>query len=60
MTFPKTRATRRLSVAATALATTALAVTSMGVAAEGETSMRSNYSDPVPKQAMQDMLDYCS
>ena len=32
----------------------------MGVAAQGETTMRSNYSDPVPKQAMQDMMDYCA
>ncbi len=59
MTSPETRAPR-LTVAATVLATAALAVTSLGVAAQGETSMRSNYSDPVPKQAMQDMMDYCA
>jgi multiple sugar transport system substrate-binding protein len=45
---------------ATALATVALAVTSLGVAAQGETSWRSNYADPVPKQAMADMMAYCS
>ena len=60
MAFPESRAPRRLTVTATALATAALAVTSLGVAAQGETSWRSNYADPVPKQAMADMMAYCT
>lgn len=59
MTFPETRAPRRLTVAATALATAALAVTSLGVAAQDSVGFRSNYSDEVPKQAMADMMAYC-
>jgi multiple sugar transport system substrate-binding protein len=50
-----------MTVAATALATAALAFTSIGVAADGhETTMRSNASDPVPKQTLQEVLDYCT
>ena len=60
MAFPETRAPRRMTVLATALATAALAVTSIGVAAQDDATMRSNYSDPVPKPAMQDMMDYCA
>ncbi len=60
MAFPETRAPRRLAVFATALATTALTVSSVGVAAQDESSYRSNYSDPVPKQAMADMMAYCT
>lgn len=60
MAFPESRVPRRLTVTATALATAALAISSLGVAAQNEVTMRSNYSDPVPKQAMQDMMDYCA
>jgi multiple sugar transport system substrate-binding protein len=60
MAFPETRAPRRLAVFATALATTALTVSSVGVAAQDESSYRSNYADPVPKQAMADMMAYCT
>ncbi len=60
MAFSATHAPRRTTVIATALASAALAVTSMGVAAQGDVTMRSNYSDPVPKQAMQDMMDHCA
>ncbi len=59
MAFPESRAPRRLTVAATALATAALAFTSIGVAAQGETSLGSNYSDEVPRTAMADAIAYC-
>ena len=60
MAFPEPRAPRRITVLATALATAALAFTSIGVAADGhETTLRSNAFDPVPKEALQSMLDYC-
>jgi len=48
-----------LTVAATALATAALAFTSIGVAAQGETTLGSNYSDEVPRTAMAEALSYC-
>jgi multiple sugar transport system substrate-binding protein len=59
MTFPETRAPRRMTVAATALATAALAFTSMGVAAQGETTLGSNESDENPKNAVHAIVDYC-
>jgi multiple sugar transport system substrate-binding protein len=60
MALPQTRAHRRLTVAATALATAALAVTSMGVVAQdNQTTLGSNYSDEVPRNAMAEMIAYC-
>ncbi|MFV2064190.1 MAG: ABC transporter substrate-binding protein, partial [Chloroflexota bacterium] len=59
MAFPEPRAPRRLTVLATALATAALAFTSIGVAAQGETSLGSNYSDEVPRTAMADTIAFC-
>jgi len=60
MAFSASHALRRTTVVATALASAALVVSSLGVAAQGEVTIRSNYSDPVPKQAFQDMMDYCA
>jgi len=60
MAFSASHALRRTTVFATALASAALVVSSLGVAAQGEVTIRSNYSDPVPKQAFQDMMDYCA
>lgn len=60
MVFSASHALRRTTVFATALASAALVVSSLGVAAQGEVTIRSNYSDPVPKQAFQDMMDYCA
>jgi multiple sugar transport system substrate-binding protein len=60
MAFPETRARRRTTVLGTVLASAALAFMSIGAAAQDETSWRSNYADPVPKQAMADMMAYCT
>ena len=59
MAFPESRARRRSTVFATVLATAALAFTSIGVAAQGETSLGSNYSDEVPRSAMADTIAFC-
>lgn len=59
MVFPESRPRRRMTVVATAFATAALAFTSTGVAAQGETSLGSNYSDEVPRAAMAATIAYC-
>jgi multiple sugar transport system substrate-binding protein len=59
MAFPESRARGRATVLATALATAALAFSSIGVAAQGETSLGSNYSDEVPRTAMAATIAYC-
>jgi multiple sugar transport system substrate-binding protein len=61
MVFSDIRGRRRLSVIATGLATAALAFSSIGVAADShETTLRSNYSDPVVKEAIAEMMAYCT
>jgi multiple sugar transport system substrate-binding protein len=59
MAFPESRAPRRLAVFTTALATAALAFTSIGVVAQ-DTSLGSNESDEVPKQAVANIVEYCN
>lgn len=58
MAFTESRPPRRLAVLATGLATAALAASSIGVAAQ-DTSLGSNESDEVPKQAVANMVEYC-
>jgi multiple sugar transport system substrate-binding protein len=49
-----------MTVLATALATAALVFSSIGVAAQDNaTTLGSNYSDEVPRNAMADMIAYC-
>ncbi len=60
MAFSDTRATRRMTVAATALATAALVFSSIGVAAQDNaTTLGSNESDEVPKLAVENIVNYC-
>ena len=60
MAFSDTRASRRMTVAATALATAALIFSSIGVAAQDNaTTLGSNESDEVPKLAVENIVNYC-
>ncbi len=60
MAFSDTRASRRMTVAATALATAALVFSSIGVAAQDNaTTLGSNESDEVPKLAVENIVSYC-
>jgi multiple sugar transport system substrate-binding protein len=59
MAFPD-RSPRRRPVLATALASAALALSSVGVAADShQTTLGSNYSDDVPRNAMAATIDHC-
>lgn len=61
MAFPESRASRRMTVLATALATAALVFSSIGVAAQDNaTTLGSNESDEVPKLAVENIVNYCS
>jgi multiple sugar transport system substrate-binding protein len=60
MAFSDTRATRRMTVVATALATAALVFSGIGVAAQDSaTTLGSNESDEVPKLAVENIVNYC-
>jgi multiple sugar transport system substrate-binding protein len=60
MAFSDTRASRRMTVVATALATAALVFSSIGVAAQDNaTTLGSNESDEVPKLAVENIVNYC-
>ena len=59
MAFPESRSPRRTTVVATALAAAALAFSSIGVAAQ-DTSLGSNESDESPKQAVANIVAYCT
>ncbi|MFN8621882.1 MAG: extracellular solute-binding protein [Chloroflexota bacterium] len=50
----------RRSVMLTGMAAAALAMNAAGAAAQGTVTFGSNYSDEVPKNAMQAALDYCA
>jgi multiple sugar transport system substrate-binding protein len=60
MAFQHLRARPRMAFLGTAVASAALALSSVGVSAQDNTTtIGSNYSDPVPKAAMQAVFDHC-
>ena len=60
MAFPHPRARKRMALLATALASTTLVLGSIGAAAQDNaTTLGSNYSDEVPRTAMDAAITHC-